>query len=51
MGVFFFDREMQLFLSVYVDDMKMARTIQKRHAEDVGNSAKENRFGRPSIIH
>ena len=28
-GVFFFDREMHLFLSVYVDDMKMARTIQK----------------------
>ena len=28
-GVFFFDREMQLFLSVYVDEMKMARAIQK----------------------
>ena len=29
MGVFFFDRELKLFLSVYVADMKMARTIQK----------------------
>ena len=26
---FFFDRELKLFLSVYVADMKMARTIQK----------------------
>ena len=26
---FFFDRELKLFLSVYVTDMKMARAIQK----------------------
>ena len=42
-------RKMQFFLSVYVDDMKMSAK-SKKHAEDVGNIAKESRFGRPNII-
>ena len=46
----YFHRKLQLFLSVYVDDIEMAGKTQN-NARDVGKLAKESRLGRPSITH
>ena len=48
-GMFFVNREKGLFLSVYVDDIKLAGKKQK-HQSDLENSHERRWFGRTNII-